>query len=355
MSEKSQTPRDSSEQRLIEKEASEWVAKKDLGLSPSEQDQFFQWLSRDPRHREVFNCYQKNWDHFDLLAQWKPEHSSKANPNLLDYLRPQKRFQRIAVAAGLAVAIILAFLWIAKPEKWVPDGDLENLNILANTYQYHTLEDGSEVDLNAGTELQVTYSPGLRRVRLISGEAYFTVARDSDRPFVVTVDNIAVQAVGTEFNVKLIQKNSVEVLVTEGRVKIEANKHNLGNEDRPTPTHDLLPGDWSKLPLQSNIADKQLDHMPEAAIERYLTWKPKKLQFESVPLSEAVAQFNRYNDIQLILADPGLANRTISGSFRSVNVEGFARLLELTSDIPVHRNNSREIVLGLETAASNDI
>ena len=83
-----------------------------------------------------------------------------------------------------------------------------------------TLEDGSVVELNHGGKLEIDFSSETRRVRLVRGEANFTVAKNPERPFVVNAGGVDVRAVGTVFNVRLARE-AVEVVVSEGRVKLE--------------------------------------------------------------------------------------------------------------------------------------
>src|SRR5581483_9214616 len=89
----------------------------------------------------------------------------------------------------------------------------------AGGYERQTLADGSVVELNGNTQVQVAYSPAERRVRLVQGEAHFTVAKNKRRPFWVEAQGVSVRAVGTAFNVRL-DPQRVDVLVTEGRVPV---------------------------------------------------------------------------------------------------------------------------------------
>ncbi len=81
------------------------------------------------------------------------------------------------------------------------------------------LPDGSRVVLNTETEIAVAYTPAERRLELRRGEAHFIVTKDSARPFVVSVDGVAIRAVGTTFNIRR-RGDTADVLVTEGRVRV---------------------------------------------------------------------------------------------------------------------------------------
>lgn len=81
----------SREHEHIDHAAADWLVRRDRGLTPAEQDEFFQWLAADPRHGERFAQHQRTWKEFNLLAQWRPEHSAEPNPDLLAKPRRARR------------------------------------------------------------------------------------------------------------------------------------------------------------------------------------------------------------------------------------------------------------------------
>jgi len=337
------------EQSRIDKEASEWVALQDRGLTAREQDAFLQWLSENPRHRESFNRHKSKWDAFDLMAQWNPEHSEKANPHLLDYLKSPGNSRKIKVAAAvILVTLGVGLFGLFNPFRNSDEAILERMELTSHSYQYHIFEDGSEVDLNAGTEIMVEFTKKIRRIRLEAGEAYFTVAKDPERPFIVEVEGVAVRAVGTEFNVRYAEKESLEVLVTEGQVNLETDARKVGQKNLGESTlayPELKPGERTRLELQHGALDVRIEELEADQIHHYLQWKPQKFHFSSTPLAEVVDQFNAHNTVQIKLASRELVNLPVSGSFRSVNITGFIRLLEMTRDVRVRRQGESEIVL----------
>lgn len=322
-------------------QASGWLIKRDRGLTGAEQDEFFQWLGADPRHGEWFARQQRTWKDFNQLAQWCPEHSAEPNPDLLARNPAGKSalslsngpFRRwlawtlpLAAAAGLA----LAFLWMRQPPVTPP---VAPVSTVAQGYERRVLGDGSVVELNRGARIEVNYLPAERRVRLVQGEASFTVAKNHDRPFIVRAGGVDVRAVGTAFNVRLDAK-SVEVLVTEGKVRVDDAARGDSLLTATTPGEPPVLSAGQKVTVKAApIAPVAAALVSSAEMERMLAWKPVLLDFDAQPLGEVVAQFNRRNHTQLVLADPVLADLPIVASFRSDNVEGFVRLLELTSGV----------------------
>lgn len=337
----------SGDESRIEEEAAEWLIKRDRGFTAEEQDAFFQWLGHSPLHSECFARHQKTWTEFNLLAQWMPEHSGEPNPDLLAHGMPSKKKKIWGVYIALAASVALIFTLWSLNKNFGGSPDWKPQHIVAGEYVYHILEDGSELDMNNGAEVSVEFSEGTRLVKLLAGEVHFTVAKNPDRPFVVRAGGADVRAVGTAFNV-LLGSDSVEVLVTEGKVRVEQSmldgKRSINMDINPIGL-DLIPGQRSVLPLSLDIQELNATQVDLEEMNQLLSWKHETLDFESTPLSEAVMEFNRRNETQLVIADEALGTLPVVASFRSNNVKGFARLLELTFDVEVERSNEREIVL----------
>lgn len=318
--------------------AAEWLVKRDRGLTPAEQDEFLQWLADDARHGEWLAVQRRIVGNFDCLADWRPEHSEEPNPDLLARPRPHRRWLVPVSLAAAALAIALVSLQLSLPSD-------EAGPAVTHAYERRILEDGSTVELNRGAVVTVAFTAAERRVALVRGEALFHVAKNPARPFVVRAGGVDVRAVGTAFNVRL-GTTAVEVLVTEGRVALTPPA--LGDEKSPghTPavTSELVAGQLATVPLAA-ATPPQIVVVSAEESERRLAWQPQLLDFSSVPLARAIAEFNRRNRIQFVLADAELAALPIAASIRSDNVEGFAQFLATAPNIEVERHGDSEIVL----------
>ena len=319
-----------------EQSAADWLVRRDRGFSPAEQDAFSQWLAADPRHGEAFARQQQTWREFNLLAEWRPEHSAVPNPDLLAR-SPRKRhwLPWTAVTLAAAAAGILAVL--QQPPVVSPPAERAVLVVPAERYERRVLADGSVVQLNRGAALDVRYSATERRVDLVSGEAHFTVTKQPARPFVVMAAGVGVRAVGTAFNVKLTP-GTIDVLVTEGTVALdppadEPTQAEVSAGHRAIRSRDGTSTEWEIRPASAE------------QVTELLAWQPVLLDFAATPLSDVVAEFNRRNAIQLLVADEELAALPIVASFRSDSIEAFVRLLEITANVRAERRGDREIVL----------
>ena len=231
------------------------------------------------------------------------------------------------------------------------------------------LDDGSTLTMNTQSRVKVWFTHNLRDLQLLEGEALFTVAHDSVRPFRVHVGRSVVEAVGTEFDV-LKDEHGTKVSVVEGRVKIfdyqspaplilnpnavawtEAGATELQQSGTPVPVgarevaRVTQPGEGS--------ADFEVDRreVTQQEIERHLAWTNGQLIFENATLTETVAEFNRYNRRKLQIGDPDIAQVRIGGAFRSNNVDDL--LMELHSlfgirAVPAGSANSGSLVIQLK-------
>lgn len=337
-------PRDPAE---IEREAARWVLRRDRGLTASEQDEFSQWLAADPRHGEALALHRWGWDELDRLTGLQTSLGAVPDPDLFaPRARARAKILRwfAPVALGLAAAIAAIVYFNMKPAR-APVAPVPAMvaahpsSSLTAPCERQTLDDGSIVELNRGASIEVAFTAAERRVRLVRGEANFTVAKNPVRPFIVSAGGVDVRAVGTVFNVRL-DRAAVEVVVSEGRVKVDPP---VGT---PAPVETQLSvGQSAVVSLAGASPSPRVATLSEAEIEARLAWQPRLLDFTATPLPEIVAEFNRRNPVRLVVGDPALETVRLSASFRSDNVEGFVRLMESDFGMKAEPRGEREIVL----------
>lgn len=343
----------------IEDLAAQWLVRAADGLTPDETQQFARWRQADPRHDAAVARLAQAEALLTKLPfaadRLRETHAVSAAapatgpvitlPRAEDVYttRPPRR----SFAAGIAAAAILLFAalgWWLLPTADAPVRYATG----AAGYERISLPDGSALQLNAHSSVLVDFSPQFRRVTLVEGEAHFTVAHDTARPFLVGAGGFSVRAVGTAFNVRLAP-GAVEVLVTEGKVQVSAAPPAARSERDPaTPAASFVDaGHRMLIPRAANspAALPAAEVIAPAAIDEALAWQQRKLLFVDTPLREVVAQFNRHNRIQVLIGDPALADRPVGGTFAADNVEAFVRLLEQTGDIVREPRGPDTIVL----------
>jgi transmembrane sensor len=351
MSDLNQSPDNNSsgEEQRIDEEALDWLIKHDVGFAPEEQDAFFQWLAEDARHGEWFAHHQRAYKQFDSLVQWRPEHSDEPNPDLLATPFVKRRWILSMISAAAAAVLFGLFFLLPQQSSDEFNGFLPEKGVIALSYQIHRLHDGSIVELNKGAQISIRYTGMERRVDLLSGEAYFEVAKNPDRPFIVSARGIDVKAVGTAFNVRL-RDDSLEVLVTHGRVVMDSSAlvktSDVAGTDEPVSSKpELGAGQRSLVTFISEVVLPLVDEVSEEEVERELTWKHQVLEFTARPLGEIVKEFNHYNTRQITIHDRDLYDMKITATFRSYNLDGFVRLLELTCPVKASFESEESITL----------
>ena len=234
------------------------------------------------------------------------------------------RHWRSLLAAAVAVALSVAtyhFGTLSAPQPLGPGT--------------RTLTDGTVVELNGAAVIVSDYTATERRVRLERGEAHFTVTKDNARPFTVTAAGVNVRAVGTAFNVRLADA-AVEVLVTEGQVRLQpppvpaalSNSPSAQTPAAAAPERTLAARQRAVVSTAPSSAAPEVATLTPGEIARVLAWQHRMLDFTATPMAEVVAEFNRRNGVQLVIADPALATKRFSGTFRADSYEPFVRLLE---------------------------
>ena len=344
-----------SDDESIAATAAAWLAQRDDTFSAADAAAFERWCAADPRHADAVCRLERAWATLQPLRNFRPTAQRHPDRDLLSGpARPSRGviFPLRAFAFAAALMLTLGF-WAVR----TTSTSTLRYTTTAGGYERVILADHSVLELNGDTAAEVTYTAVERRVRLMHGEAHFTVAKNPARPFQVEAQGIAVRAVGTAFNVRL-GAGEVEVLVTEGKVAVSEVEHvdpnALSVKDEPKPTRWGQPVPPTKTLVAANervvvgpARESAVERVSPAAMRDALAWQSPRLVFVDTPLAEVVAQFNRRNAVQLELADADsvLAALPVGGSFRPENVEAFVRLLESGGDVTVDRADAARLVL----------
>ncbi|MDD2762857.1 MAG: FecR domain-containing protein [Opitutaceae bacterium] len=338
--------------RAIEDAAANWLVRRQAGFSGADEVEFCRWLTTDPRHRAAFASVEAAWD---TLSH--PRRVGCAEVALGELRRRgRRRARRKAWAAGLAgLAAAIALLIALAPARIFPPARLAPVVVESRptptTVVIHPdtrhLPDGSVVELNAGAEITWDFSGAERIVRLAGGEALFTVAKDASHPFVVVAGGVKVWAMGTVFNVSR-RADSVDVLVTEGTVKVELPDHGRAAVS-PAPPALALPlaiseGERATISLAAGAAAPRVTRVNAVEVHQLLAWHTKRIEFTGTPLSEVVELFNRENRLQLSIGDASISNLQITGVYWADDPEGFIRLLKSGLDLKAERKNDHFVL-----------
>jgi transmembrane sensor len=179
------------------------------------------------------------------------------------------------------------------------------------------LADHSTVTLNTDTVLTVTLSDKSRRIEMQRGEAFFSVAHDTSRPFEVVAAGGLVRAVGTEFGVEM-KPMGVTVSVLEGAVVV-LPKQSDAIDGVPRLTANMA---------VSYRGGGSVGAVQAADVRRITAWREGKLVFEEVPLADAIAEFNRYSPRKVQVDSVAIGSRPVSGVLQIGDMSSLRFLLQ---------------------------
>ncbi|MBL9205326.1 MAG: FecR domain-containing protein [Opitutaceae bacterium] len=333
----------SAEDDAFETTAAEWLVEREEGFSPGRAALFATWRAADPRHEAAVVRTERA---LSLLAEMpavrEPLHTRLAVPS--NAIRPPA-FRLPVWVAGLAAALVIAAgIWWMLPMRAAPT---QHYATAATRQQQIALNDGSVLNLNVSTQVQVALTPEVRRVTLTAGEAHFAVAHDTARPFIVSAGGVSVRAVGTAFSVRLGDQG-IEVLVTEGRVEIARDATSANSSDAPALTTErplLVAGERTLITRDVPGIGARVERVPADVLQAANRWHSQVMTFTDLPLRDAITLFNRRNPQQLVLGDAEVGERKIGGTFAADQVELFVRLLVQDGDIVAERGEDQRILL----------
>jgi len=297
---------------IIDARATEWVTRRDRGaLDAQANEEFSAWLASDSRCRGAYARAQAAWVLLDRAQALATPGCDSPSAELSSVERASRNVSRrrvlfggIAAAAVVACVAVYGLLLQPRAEQYGTQlGEIRSV----------PLQDGSLVAINTDSRLSVDMEQALRSIELDRGEAWFHVAKDASRPFIVAAGAVRVRAVGTAFSVRR-RAEGVEVLVTEGVVStwVEGQKNTRRNLS--AGTHAFI-----------DARGEQRVGRDSEVIERALAWRNRKIDLQGVTLAQAAAEFNRYNTRKLVIDDPVLAAEPLVGRFEVDAVQPFAR------------------------------
>lgn len=305
----------------INQRAVEWVARLDRDdADEAVRAEFEAWLAGDSRRRGAYLRAEVAWRMLDRASQLsagergEPSADSGGEPVETAFAPAKETSRRRFLIAG-AGALMASLMGLA-----LPFMNHERYRTRIGEVRRVPFADGSLAAINTQSEVAVALTDDRREVRLERGEAWFQVASDRDRPFLVSVGDVRVQAVGTAFAVRR-RDSAVEVQVTEGVVETWSVREPERRLRLAAGARTIVAE--SGEPIQPPV-EALLD------IERRLSWRAGQLVFEGDTLGEAAAEFNRYNLRQIVIADPDLAQEGLVGRFRTNEPDSFAHAVALT-------------------------
>lgn len=285
---------------VADDQAANWIAR--LGTRTISLDtiqEFARWRE-DPANAEAYRRAEQLWSRTGELAgdpdiQAALAQAQSRSPRRFGAKQIAATGLTIALAASLAVG---AFFWQIRDTYATEVGEQRSLQ----------LADGSRVRLDTASKIRVRFAEGERRIELAEGQAFFEVAHNPARPFVVSTSDASVTAVGTVFEVRHVGSETRVVLVSGAVDVVQADTKGTPQRLLPNQQTAIKSGKAKVSAVNANTAT---------------SWTDGELTFVDTPLAEAVAEVNRYLATPIVLDAPAAASTPINGVFRSGDRRAF--------------------------------
>ena len=308
-------------------QAIEWLVLLQSGeLSEAETHAFADWLSQDIEHIEAFSKAEDLLNDSVIAAQ-SPRGitktpASKPDQNVIPINPAQHRRSSASVRGfrWLAIPLSLAAAWLFAVLLILPE-QLQLLDNIASDYHTSTRElrdiqlaDGSHLLLNTNTAVSVDYSDSLRHITLHHGQAQFTVAKDTDRPFEVGAGELAIRALGTIFEVYQPDSAELSIIVKEHAVSARLQNRALKTQDTQDSQVEIKEGQRLRYTFAGPLTTPEEINLAQAS-----AWQQRRLFMNNRPLAELISELNRYRIGRIFISDPEINNLRITGAFSLEN------------------------------------
>jgi len=343
----------------IQEQACLWVSRMDRGLNSNEKQALVSWCKQNTAHYKMLLEIASYWDDLTVLNElsglFPLENSSK---------RITQKITAIAMAASLAIVSVLGVNALMT-ESFIPTiFGTKNTQQLTKLYKTRvgeqnsfTLIDGTHIQLNTNSIVNVAYTKSYRQLTLVQGEAEFNVAKDKSRPFTVIAGEKSFTALGTIFNVQKNNEQVMELVVTEGRVLITKSDENmdvikqtLANISPNLPLENLpgilvISGEKAVLTHNAKNTENPVHKVSLDQVQRDLAWQQGMLIFNGEPLSKALLEISRYTSSKFEILDPQLSDFKVAGYFKANDIDGLLASLHSNFNIVFTKDDNNTILL----------
>lgn len=274
-----------------------------------------------------------------------------ARPLPDDPVHPRRKFLHLLAAISFFL-LVFAGIWLATRPRSANAGlaNLEPKKPSEVSTQYGTrtkllLPDGSSVWLNAGSRLlyDSAYGLSLREVSL-TGEAFFDVAPNKQKPFIIHTGNINIRVLGTAFNVKSYPgEKTIETSLIRGKIEVSFKDHSLADVILKPNQKLVISADTQAIATQgekspapgvkhpAQVLLRQVSHFGPDSLVSETAWVENKLVFQDQSFSDLARQMERWYGVRIRFDDNSLDDLHFTGSFEKENIQQALRALQLLS------------------------
>lgn len=332
----------------LDAEALEWFARySDAPDAAYANADFRHWLAGHPDRDTAFQRWQADWRQLDALPPSGVEQLrlqlkkdlAEAAPKARAAERPSSWWSALIPQAIPHAALSAVLMALVVASGYLAWDHWQQQPVFAQMYQTERgqqlsvqLPDGSQLRLDTATRVEVSLYRQRREVKLPEGQAVFEVHKDASRPFDVVAGSTQVTVVGTRFAVRNTAGSPVRVAVEEGKVRV-----------RPLPSAGGQAPDSAAVLLTAGQqvaagADGHVGPVGPIAAAGIAPWRDGRITLENVPLSQALAEFERYAPTHLVVHDAAVGALRLSGTFDPQRLAHFRSALPKVLPVRLKQN-----------------
>lgn len=331
----------------INNEARDWFTLMQSGsVSELEQQRLQQWLQANSAHQDAYNQYEMIWqDLGDLkntneLAALKRSvktslfesvrNGAREIISRLQVLNPKSQFGVALASVAILAIVIIGF----QPEKIAT----QEFATTTGEVKKFTLEDGSEITLGAKSQLKAWATSKERHIILVSGQAFFKVAKNPQRPFWVDAGETKVRVVGTQFDVRR-GSDRTRVAVLEGIVNVSsANKS-------ANQSINLAPVVLTAGQQVTRLNEGKFEAVNTISVSELESWRNGRLIYLRASLADVVADANRYFNNSISLGSKNLADLKVTAAVSTNQMDALTDMLSTSLPVVLQRDAQNNIVI----------
>ncbi len=312
-------------------------------ITPEERTQLMDWVHADPAHQKFFEDVQNLWQ---LTQQYSPEplldapaawaRLDAATPATPPAHKARRIWLRVGLRVAAAVLLLLAGWWWQQNSRATVPVHEPYLAVFTDVDERcaWTLPDGSVVHLNQSSSLVFREYDTLRLATL-SGEAFFEVAHQAAKPFVILAGGSRTTVLGTSFNVRAYpHENEVQVSVVSGRVQVQSLS-------QPTSRVVLQARETAAVEPTTGLVVPTTAPTANAA-----AWLSRRLVFDNTPMTEVAAELKRYFHRPIRLASTAVGQCRFSGTFEEPKLQEVLQTLAFSMDLQLEQRDTVLILKG---------
>lgn len=328
--------------------ANRWIVMVDEGLSEDDRRALEAWMAEDRKNVAELMEAAKVWDKTDNLSRL-----ADIFPEATGQQHNRPRWVLAAVTASVVLAVASLVFLLTDLSFVEQQSGASMVAQSAKVYETEigeqstaVLPDGTVVVLNTNTLVAVRFTDTSRVLRLVRGEIHIEVAEEPTRPLSVMAGDRVVQALGTAFSVEITHDQTVEVVVTEGKVVVGIRPPAQSNNVAPpmlaqSALNTVAAGEETLLGTEKEV----ITSVSPEDIEVKLSWREGRLIFRGEPLEEALTEVERYTTLEFVFLDDELRHRAVSGRFRAGDVDALLTALQINFSITHQYSSDGQVLL----------